>query len=71
VVCGKGVLAHRRLSEWAGEEEEKASLLSGCSMAHEQWRGGGAMVDRSGGHSSSVGACSGVGGEERELVRGL
>jgi hypothetical protein len=55
VVHGKGVSAHRRLSERAREVEGKVLLLSGCSTGHEQWRGGGAVADRSGGYSSSVG----------------
>jgi hypothetical protein len=70
-VCDEGVLAHRRLSERAREVEGKVPLPSGCSIGHEQWQGGGAVADRSGGYSSSVGARSGAGGEERRTGEGL
>jgi hypothetical protein len=53
-VRDEDVSAHRRLSQRAGDIEGKAPLPSGCSTGHGQWRGGDAMVDRSGGYSSSV-----------------
>jgi hypothetical protein len=56
-VHDEGVLARRWLFEWTGEVEGKVTLLLGCSTGHEQWRGGSAAIDRSGGYLSSVGQC--------------